>query len=1716
MSDILKPNVELHLMSDDNGAVVFKENVKSFNDGGVTDLYSPVSDDVPTSSEPTDMYSTDDVKGKVKSETKKPELKTEAEIVKGLDANDDGVTLVADNTPAKPTDSKSADEAVKYSSALESAKAKVTNYVSIEDNAKIENAKVTKKVEVTVKDNVDKVIGTADDENNKSTDDKPTAGEQVVVTEMKAEKLDIDQLKDKSFNKYGKDIVFMSYFKTNEQIKEIFKDPILANKVFLSKKEDLWKDPFIQKSFIDDYGTSAHAEFEKVYDGIADRYKRAKSDVAQNTVREKQLKSKYLTGNKIYDLFNTSNEEEVKSIAKLYDDVMPDLLDSYTSESTYVGHQFMENGILSGTDYNTAYDAALDYYRDELGRTYKVNESSIAKVEQDDKWFKVRSDIDNVNLTDIGFVHMNLVNNAQRNRLDDMLVSKYEISDKPLFASALRHSRKLAMNGWGDYSSILLSAAYKTGLDLVNSAYSFYDAAASITGSDENSRTTTRHVKNWIRKYTPGRTYHARQNMWSLENVLDGAASGLMQIGVAYGLGAGLKGVTGFAGAQASSLTAQFGTRAILTMYGTGTVYDSFRDNGFSERESGLFSMTAFLGMWWANGLSDWVSDGFTNKAAMKELKTYIEKRITPAIAIAKSDLPKQARLDKAFKFFTSKEGGFGKALDKAANNRYVGGIAKLNSVKNGIKEGAEEMTEDFFNEVNQQAANFYAWTNKEDGTDRDYFARITDDGYWGDYASNTLFSGTIGGITGALPGGVKDIKNVVNRKLRDIKPQHIESALDVINGNHEADFFSLVAKLRENGELGAEDVLYDGSKGNVGKDDMSQAAFNASMLVSDVLITKKALGESMTNEAFQSSVAEVNFDLALESKETMRELLDIYKEHDLVYSDYAQIDKIGFTKFNAKRIADNKEALTEETRESLGKLNGRLKDLQDGTAYRAMFMQKAVANDNVFGSSENRVEMFKGEQFNDLLYGYFKGLLSNHKVNFDDLTQKLNILKESESVVINGSKLTDSTPLEDVPKFLAEYAKSGVIDEKAMIILQKKAEEYLLKSTEYETMLSGIGKFYTDRALDGISAYANDNFGDISGVVDIDKEIALLETTKKDAEGKDIAITEDDKKKIERLEKFKIISESIATLEAATPEELLAIGKSYQVNDNKDISELKISEDSKKSITSILDNSLINSIKGQNAITIGSQFVRANKQQLAGSMKIISVPMDNLNIEGYGAYSKVRADISSELNSIDVDDKESIQKRIDNDVSYLDRILDINTDGTVSVSDTNIGKGMYNLTKEIQELVDDNMTPEEEAEFILSKSYEKDELLNKSYSILLHTKFLNIMSKNLRNLNYVNNVINKAQTDSLLQARPSLWETNGGLRWIQSNFWFKTNTKYTLHSDFKNPERNVLMKDMQVEIDELILKLKSDSISDEQRSDYESKLLLLRNETYSNFFDYDRKIFLEKKATRTEKEEEELNNFIEKERVLKTPSLELMKYMFVGENEHAEAIVKHKESLSSLEGDIEKASNEIKSKQDIIARVNGIITDNQNSTTVDPDYDEAYYNEMITTINEDIAALTSLMDENANTNIPDAKKSIIESEAKLQESMQEKLDALNQEQEVWEREYNKVGLTDLNRKVLNDNEPYKKFFKDVLDFNNTSLSSKLKFFEGFFEKSNQYTVKDKAIIANMMFDVLSTEEEKSKKAGIGANYEGNVKKNYNNFVSNINTMLDKDNLKCK
>jgi hypothetical protein len=117
-------------------------------------------------------------------------------------------------------------------------------------------------------------------------------------------------------------------------------------------------------------------------------------------------------------------------------------------------------------------------------------------------------------------------------------------------------------------------------------------------------------------------------------------------------------------------------------------------------------------------------------------------------------------------------------------------------------------------------------------------------------------------------------------------------------------------------------------------------------------------------------------------------------------------------------------------------------------------------------------------------------------------------------------------------------------------------------------------------------------------------------------------------------------------------------------------------------------------------------------------------------------------------------------------------------------------------------------------------------------------------------------------------------------------------------------------------------------------------------------------------------------------------------------------------------------------------------------------------------------------------------------------------------DQRKWEHKM--MFASEAERLVLKNQEPYMLFFRSVIDFNNDTVRKKLNFYKSFFEKNDTFTIRDKTFIARALFDDLATEDDRSKRVGVGANYEVNVRKNFNDFVSNINKMLNEDDLKCK
>lgn len=1708
MAEILKPVVDIHLLSIEEECNKERE-VIFLRNGGKLQLEDDTDDDVKSTTSDSEISSANNKLGLIDDmddgdlstdtdndkyqgyQTYSPTVSTSAQIISNKPLQESLTTAVDVNIIPELTTEQKSDNDQSELSVKEQAELKIKDieYVNSE-NIKDEQKKL-EELSLATDNNLIKIS----EKKNKLIDNA-----------IKGTNGDIKDLEKQAKAKFKNDLMFNTYFLSHKELKSILSNTDVANKFTLSNKEELWKDPFIRSSFEDDYGVDARSNFDEAYANTQERYGIASEENRKKAGVERALVVNGYTGNRRYDISMAGTDEEKTAISNMYDNLESQNLKIRAVEG-FLGGQNIDSGVMTESIYATSYDAALELFKDELGAIRKLDKDAISQAHKDDEWFALDGNIDERNLTDVGKAYAHLYDMNQRQKLSLNVIPEYEINEDVFMASTLKRARQLELEGLGDWSSILPAMVVKTGMEMLNAGANAYEMAwGSITGEESG------HVnwfKNFTKKYTPGQTYEARQEMWNGENVADGLTSGLIQLGLAYGLGAGFKGLGSLItkSKRTQGLMGQVGTRLALTVYGTGTAYDEFRDRGYSAREAGLFSMTAFAGMWWANGMSNWVSDGFTNKAAVNSFKAGIKEMMPIADKVIKES-SKKATLGNLYNAF-NKEGALGKLL----NNAIVKKAGSLKTLKNGLSEGAEEMLEDAANEINNGISNLYNEFIDGHQQENASFA-LGSIAELKDYANQTAFSGVIGFGMGAVPGMGADIKRIAGHKAKDINKSLRPVYEDIVTLGQQDEFVTAIAAMRKDGELGSEILRADGSNSPVDRVSISQAEMNQSILLNDLYTTQITLGESKNINNKRFSPTNSNIDIALKAKKTYGELMEIYANNDIVYEDYKAIKDYGIKKFNKARSDKNLKTISENDFSELTKHNDYISDVNEGTAHRIAFMQKSVETDNIFGAKDNRQESLKDDKFDDLIYKYYKGVLSNADVYLNKKIDVLKAVEDGSSVKINGNAINDNTPLEDIPEFIEAYTELGTITIEDKTKLLKKTKEYLKTTSEYQALEIDLGNMAVGQIELGISKYIDEELSDLdfSSVELIEKEIARL-SVEENVDGDTIPLSEDTKKELERLVNYKNVLEFSAKVDALTDEEKQELGTQV----------MTANEDGSGNVLDIRVGRFdVNEYIFNDILTDDNIFdVYASISGINGITEHIATGFDNVPLanvsDKYIPYAKKSQELYSKIKNVSTENKDELERSIRLDVGYLDKILKVRGDnGEVAQGDTSIGEEMSSYITNLLQLLpevnsDDSKRKSlsEEQELLLVMQESQDELYSKTNALYMHMRFLDILSTNLGSMNSINKVINRSKQGTLLQVK--MGDTIGAkiLEKVHSQLWFK-NVKYTLNTDFSSPEKLLTLKQNKEKLIKLNSKIRDNDISDEERVEMQHEIDILNTEFPNNIFDSDRKKWLEsgedtktkwynkyrkvRKVSLTNEEQLELESLNAKERILKAPTKELMEYLYTRFDNELNSIIK---KASQLKLQLDKLD---KNNLELIARLKDDTLDGRTRKAIEASLREnnkrkvvivPKYNELTAEIEERSIALEALATK--------------------------ELDKLVQRQGEWEETMANPNLSEIERQIIMEKQPFLIFFKNIINDNNNTIRKKLTFYDDFF-KQGGFSIKDKSVIANVLFDTLADEKSKTSRAGVGANYEGDVKSNFNTFVTRINELLkDKlEPLNCK
>ncbi len=623
---------------------------------------------------------------------------------------------------------------------------------------------------------------------------------------------------------------------------------------------------------------------------------------------------------------------------------------------------------------------------------------------------------------------------------------------------------------------------------------------------------------------------------------------------------------------------------------------------------------------------------------------------------------------------------------------------------------------------------------------------------------------------------------------------------------------------------------------------------------------------------------------------------------------------------------------------------------------------------------------------------------------------------------------------------------------------------------------------------------YINSSFSDLKqgSFTEIDSEIKRLSTPEKNENGKDVPI---DKKTIElinRLNDYKRALMASDKVSSLTEEEKLELGLGI------------LTSSAEKNASNLMSNQII--LTG--GVYDSGTFSSLNPN---GTLKLsdilytyeLSVGINDfdesgMNHEGdevnrtpvgmisqsYEEFEKTKNELLGKVYSLSTENKEELEKSMSLDISYLDKILKVRDDnGEVMQTGLSIGTEMRVYLNDLMELLPDEKESKnlsDEQALLLIKD-NQDELYQKTNALFMHMRFIDILSNNLRGMNYVNNIINRSRKGELLQLKKKPGSSSKAFQWLTKNFGFTATARYTVNDDFANSERTLKLKDVKKRIEDLEAKLINEKLSDEQNTEIKDEIDILKAEFPYNIFDNDRKLWLTKNRRSLNPDEvKELDNLNAKEALLKSPSIEMMTY------------------LTKQSDDILRVADEKYTKLE--GEYIGMVEDIHQIEETDLKF---------APLQKKINALKPKVD--------DAKMTLESAISANKQMAEQKLDELTFKQKAWEQSMQSPAMSQMEYNARRAKEPFLLFFRDIVERNNNTVRKQLSFFDGFFSQ-NGFTIKDKSVMATVLFDILATEEVKAKRAGVGANYEGDVKRNFNNFVDKLTGLLsekEKD-LKCK
>ena len=1485
-----------------------------------------------------------------------------------------------------------------------------------------------------------------------------------------------------------------------------FKNDLFYNKTFgadiennltaydmtLKKADELWKDDFIRKDYEARYTVAdARKEFDKVYDEVVKTYNTLHKQKREDIILSDNYNNILHTGNKMIDYSSAygKSPEMAEKVGDLYFKQSIAGLEVSRRES-FLGEQSSFFGILSPSVYKTPAEAFFKRYKDEDNQLAILKEGDTERLAEQNKMFAVSVGSDGIyqrELTSRGMGYMNVVNRSERLDSNYMFVPVYETSNEHFWYSWFDRVQKAEYEGVGDWASVFPAAIMNFGLQLGNAVVSMGQVMSVIPMGQET--TMLREWSNSIKKYTPGRTYETTNNMWGFESIFTTTADAAAQLIFAATMGKSLKKYPKFANAS---------VRGLLTLYGAGTAYDEALDNNMSEREAASYFVSTFAGLWYVNSMSKWITDSSSSKAVFGKMKDFTKGQFVSSMAVTEGKTGAES-VKALTKFWT----GTSKVWDKTLKNDVLNGF---------VQEGLEESSEELMQEVSRQVQNAYRSITGKKLDENNGFKTMTSDGYWGELANNTVFSGVIGGLSGAGAGG---FKMMLNRNMKDIK--NIDSYVDVLmfadeGGNKvgEQYFLKNLKMMYDKGQLGAQDLDIRDMKTIVAEgNDYSQANYNMNMILTDFLLTKKALGESADLGLFLENDVDIN--VAKMAKKAMTEAMDIYSKYEVDFNDFKEIQKSTLDDFNKAKTKVDKEwkNITDEDYTKLVELNDLLEGVKDGSRFQYEFFKTMVADDSLFGNSESRIDALKDKKFDNLSYTFFKKIMELSDVENENINTQLLKIAETENIEIGND-------LESIKKAIAEFSKVKLITTEA----KKQSIDTLtnlIKSDELYTSLE-------DKAEEDIKDWLNSKKGSLLASIDSD----IVYTEKKIAE-EDSKEIPDEKQKgflLTDLKELNIAKSKIENIDNHSAFFLKAFN--YTKTEDLENGFIKSTIQNYKQLDDVTLSKILNPLMNDNTNDYNKQYDLVNKSvsSLGPDMTledITTFSIGSIETKGLSDLKEKYLGVYDDIQSLQEVSKDELEKsKIDN-VSFLNKILELDMEtGKVTSTDKTVSEGMLSyidllrgFVKHYGEKGTDNYKK------IIGLSM--NEVGPIHFSLQIQNKFLNLMHKNIRSLNSVNryiegiksgdiSIVKKSKNNALKKSyAKGLWNftkyilkpfTLSGIDVIPDVKidYEKVETR-TSYSKILNERIFTLNKELAAEKDvDKALKIKKEVDKLQQMMD-KDKIL------QDNFIDFDRTSYLqerESKKTITEEEQKELDGYNERIRQLGSPS-EVLFSIFLDENNSKVKVITDEIETLNKENTVTEES--LVKELDIL---NKLRTKTYKRKLTDEE--EIAYKGLLVSVRE-----SNLLIKNNKTKITSLEAEAEELSNKIKTTAGDTKKRLDEEEEnFWKGSLNMMTDSDEDSaSVMNkEDSPMMDFIYNNLKeqfFNGKKDAPDLEHFLSFMEKaySNKgLTIADRTLLTKTFYKILEEQSKDYSNMGKGINYEeelkSRTKKNLDNITDNF------------